>query len=74
MQIEYQDCGVISKVIITSTIFELRKHNRVVDATLLVVPDVTNDQCGLFFTKTVLTGKNSHVLRAYRVAVREAAR
>lgn len=74
MQIEYQDCGVISKVIITSTIFELRKHNRVVDATLLVVPVVTNDQCGLFFMKTVLTGKNNHVLRAYWAAVREAAR
>ena len=35
MKIDFKDYGAVAAVTITSTIFEFRKHNRVVDATLL---------------------------------------
>ncbi len=38
MKIDFKDYGAVAAVTITSTIFEFRKHNRVVDATLLCTP------------------------------------
>jgi hypothetical protein len=35
MKIEYRDFGATAGIFITSTIFEFRKHNRVIDAALL---------------------------------------
>ncbi|SAF23556.1 Uncharacterised protein [Enterobacter cloacae] len=35
MKIQYQDYDAVANVLITSTVFEFRKNNRVVDATLL---------------------------------------
>lgn len=32
MKIQYQDYGAAANIVITSTVFEFRKHNRVVDA------------------------------------------
>lgn len=32
MKIEYQDYGAVANVVLTSTVFEFRKHNRIVDA------------------------------------------
>lgn len=32
MKIEYQDYGAVANIVITSTVFEFRKHNRVLDA------------------------------------------
>lgn len=32
MKIEYQDYGAVANIVINSTVFEFRKHNRVVDA------------------------------------------
>lgn len=74
MIIEYQDFGAFSNVTITSTVFEFRKHNRVVDTTLFLEPEVVSEHRGFFIMKTVISGKSRHALRACRVAVREAGR
>lgn len=74
MKIEYQDCGAVANVVISSTIFELRKHNRIVDTILFLVPEVTSAHRGFFLMKTVISGKAKHALRAYKTAQREAAR
>jgi hypothetical protein len=74
MKIDYQDFGAVANVTITSTVFEFRKHNRVADTTLFLVPEVVSEHRGFFIMKTVISGKSRHALRAYRVAVREAGR
>lgn len=74
MKIEYQDYGAVANVVITSTVFEFRKHNRVVETTLFLVPSVVSSRHGTFILKTVISGKNRDALRAYRTVLREAAR
>ncbi|EFQ7256643.1 hypothetical protein IRT31_004366 [Salmonella enterica] len=74
MKIEYQDYGAVANIVITSTVFEFRKHNRVLDATLLCTPGIVANRSGIFFMKTVLSGKSCDMLRAYRAVFREAAR
>lgn len=74
MKINFQDYGAVASVTITSTIFELRKHNRIVDTVLFLVPEVTSAHRGFFLIKTTISGKNIHVLRAHTIALREAAR
>lgn len=74
MKIEYQDYGAVANIVITSTVFEFRKHNRVVDTVLFLVPEVISEQRGVFFMKTVVSGKSKHALRAYRTVLRESAR
>lgn len=74
MKIEYQDYGAVANIIITSTVFEFRKHNRVVDATLLCTPGIIATRSGIFFMKTVLSGKSRDMLRAYKTILREEQR
>ncbi|HBA1403298.1 TPA: hypothetical protein J8W36_002353 [Citrobacter koseri] len=74
MKIEYQDYGAVANVVITSTVFEFRKHNRVVDAALLSAPGIVATRSGLFFMKSVLSGKSRDMLRAYKTVQREAKR
>ncbi len=74
MKIEYQDYGAVANIVITSTVFEFRKHNRVVDATLLCSPDVIATHSGVFFMKAVLSGKTRDMLRAYKTVQQEAGR
>ncbi|MGP1989131.1 hypothetical protein ACTS35_21530 [Citrobacter freundii] len=74
MKIEYQDYGAVANIVITSTVFEFRKHNRVVDATLLCTPGIIATRTGMFFMKTVLSGKSRDMLRAYKNVQREATR
>lgn len=74
MKIEYQDYGAVANIVITSTVFEFRKHNRVVDATLLCTPGIVANHSGMFFMKTVLSGKSRDMLRAYKTIQREATR
>ncbi|HFF9681585.1 MULTISPECIES: hypothetical protein [Enterobacter cloacae complex] len=74
MKIQYQDYGAAANIEITSTVFEFRKHNRVVDATLFLVPVVVSSRHGTFILKTVISGISRDALRAYRTAIREAAR
>ncbi|MDV1856368.1 hypothetical protein RZR38_11420 [Citrobacter freundii] len=74
MKIEYQDYGAVANIVITSTVFEFRKHNRVVDATLLCTPGIIATRSGMFFMKSVLSGKSRDILRAYKTVQREVKR
>lgn len=74
MKIQYQDYGAVANIVITSTVFEFRKHNRVVDATLLCTPGIVANRSGMFFMKTVLSGKSRDMLRAYKTIQREVKR
>ncbi|EOV2228798.1 hypothetical protein [Klebsiella quasipneumoniae] len=74
MNIEFNDKGVIATTTITSTVFEFRLHNRVVDTALFLAPSVRAKRSGFFVLKTIITGKTSHVLRAYKAIKAEASR
>lgn len=73
MKIDYQDHGATASITLTSTVFEFRRHNRVVD-TGLFLTSVSARRSGLFFMKTVLSGRSAAVLKAYKVVLREMAR
>ncbi|SSK86897.1 Uncharacterised protein [Klebsiella quasipneumoniae] len=72
MKIEFNDQGSDSVITLTSTVFEFRLHNRVVDTVLFLAPSFRAKRSGLFILKTVITGKTSHVIRVYR-SIREKA-
>ncbi|EML0460897.1 hypothetical protein R8O77_006057 [Klebsiella michiganensis] len=74
MKIEYQDYGTVANIVITSTVFEFRRHNRAIDVALLTTPEMTSQSSGFFIMKTVLSGKTKHALRAYKHLFREANR
>lgn len=74
MNINYEDKGVVAKITITSTVFEFRKHNRVVDVALLSTPGIVVQRSGMFFMKSVLSGKSRDMLRANKTVHREVAR
>ncbi|WP_439069500.1 hypothetical protein ACSJL3_004332 [Serratia nevei] len=73
MKIDYQDHGATASITLTSTVFEFRRHNRVVD-TALFLTSVSAHRSGLFFMKTVLSGRSAAVLKAYKVVLQEMAR
>lgn len=73
MRFEYQDSGAVATLTITSTAFEFRKHNRVVDAVLFRT-NVRARRTGFFFLKTVISGETPAVMRAYKAAQQEALR
>lgn len=73
MKFNYQDSGAVATLTITSTVFEFRKHNRIVDAALFSA-DVRAARSGVFLMKSVLSGKTKVVMRAYKTAAREAGR
>ncbi|EJD4015813.1 hypothetical protein M1O59_003262, partial [Escherichia coli] len=56
MKILYQDYGPVGQVLISSTVMEFRKHNRVVDAVLLTCPGISASRAGVFIMKTKLYG------------------
>ncbi|HCB0640826.1 TPA: hypothetical protein MYL57_000746 [Klebsiella variicola subsp. variicola] len=74
MKIEFHEDRLDSTVTITSTVFEFRLHNRAVDTALFLAPSVRAKRSGFFVLKTVITGKTSHVLRAYKAIKAEASR
>ncbi|ECY2819047.1 hypothetical protein F6907_24290 [Salmonella enterica] len=74
MKIKYRDYGAVANIVITSTVFEIRKHNRVVDAALICTPGIVANRSGVFFMKSVLSGKSRDMLRAYKTVQREAKR
>ncbi|EAA9527579.1 hypothetical protein PQY04_004181 [Salmonella enterica] len=74
MKIEYQDYGAVANIVITSTVFEFRKHNRVVDTALFLTLGIVANRSGIFFMKTVLSGKSRDMLRAYKTVQREVTR
>ncbi|HHS7635638.1 TPA: hypothetical protein ACTPRS_003662 [Salmonella enterica] len=61
-------------MVITSTVFEFRKHNRVVDTALFSTLGIVANRSGIFFMKSVLSGKSRDMLRAYKTILREEQR
>ncbi|EKE1931936.1 hypothetical protein OTV38_003515 [Salmonella enterica] len=74
MKIEYQDYGAVANIVITSTVFEFRKHNRVVDTAIFSTLGIVANRSGIFFMKSVLSGKSRDMLRAYKTILREEQR
>ncbi|HIG8794988.1 TPA: hypothetical protein ACYEOW_001221 [Raoultella terrigena] len=74
MKVEFNDQGAIATATITSTVFEFRRHNRAVETTLFLSPGVRASSTGFFILKTVISGKASHVLRAFKTLQWEATR
>ncbi|MDG1642947.1 hypothetical protein [Klebsiella huaxiensis] len=74
MKIEYQDYGSVANIVVTSTVFEFRRHNRAIDVALFLTHGMTSKSSGFFIMKTVLVGQNKHALRAYKHLLREAKR
>ncbi|CAH5086051.1 hypothetical protein [Klebsiella oxytoca] len=74
MKIEYQDYGSVANIVVTSTVFEFRRHNRAIDVVLFLVPDMTSQSSGFFIMKTILSGQTRHAIRAYNHLTREAKR
>lgn len=72
MKIDYLDKGAVATLTITSTAFEFRRHNRCVDAALFSA-NVISSRSGIFLMKSVISGKTSAVMRAYKVVLREEA-
>ncbi|MEZ2404012.1 hypothetical protein ACBR19_20580 [Raoultella planticola] len=74
MKIDFNNYGPVAAVTISSTIFEFRKHNRIVDATLLCTPGVVSERRGSFFMRTHICGETRDAQMAYKNAMREAKR
>lgn len=74
MKIEFNDHGTTATATITSTVFEFRRHNRAVDTAIFMSPGVHASSSGFFILKTVISGKASHVLRAFQTLQWEASR
>lgn len=74
MKIEFNDKGAVATVTVTSTVFEFIRHNRAVDAALLLAPGTIANRSGFFLMKTVISGPTARVIRAYKNVLREAAR
>ncbi|EID9932667.1 hypothetical protein LCS18_002635 [Salmonella enterica] len=74
MKIQYQDYGAVANVVLTSTVFEFRKHNHIVDAAMFCTPGIVVARSGVFFMRSVLSGKSRDMLRAYKTVQREARR
>lgn len=74
MKIEFNDQGSTATLTIISTVFEFRRHNLAVDTALFLAPSVRHNSSGFFILKTEISGKTSHVLRAYKALRSEALR
>jgi len=74
MKLEIHDKGAVATLTITSTVFEFRKHVRVVDTILMCTPGVIASRRGFFLMKTVISGRSKEMLRANKTAAREVVR
>ncbi|AUU26453.1 hypothetical protein MC62_010945 [Citrobacter freundii] len=74
MKFEIHDKGAVATLTIISTVFEFRKHVRIVDTVLMRNPGVVANRRGFFLMKTVISGRSKEMLRANKTAVREATR
>lgn len=68
MKIEYQDAGTEARLIITSTIFSVRKHNRLVDEILMRIPQLREESEVFFVQTTYIYGCVADVLLAEEIA------
>jgi len=73
MKFEYKLSGVLASLTITSTVFEFRKHNRIVDSALLSA-DVRARRTGFFLLSSVISGRTPAVIRTYKVVIKELER
>lgn len=74
MKFDYQDFGAVANITITSTVFEFRRHVRVVDTALMCTPGILASRSGFFIIKTVISGRTKEMLRAYKALQREASK
>lgn len=74
MHINFDDKGAVATMTITSSVFEFRRHNRVVDTLLFRESGITHTRSGFFRMKTVISGQSNRMLRAYKIALQEASR
>ncbi|KAF1368756.1 hypothetical protein [Yokenella regensburgei] len=74
MKIEFNDHGAWAAITLTSTVFEFRRHIRIVDTVRMCTPGVSVNRCGFFLMKTLISGPSNKALRAYKTAQREAKR
>lgn len=51
MKIDFNDQGTVSTVTVTSSVFEFRRHNRVIDVALFLTPEITSQSSGFFIIK-----------------------
>lgn len=70
MKIEYQDAGMEARLIITSPIFSVRKHNHLVDKILMRIPQLREESEGFFIQTTCIYGCVADVLLAEEIARR----
>lgn len=68
MKIEYQNGGMDARLIVTWTIFSLRKHSLLVSEILLRVPGVRVESDGFFMIRTYVSGGVDSVLWAELIA------
>lgn len=72
MLIKYNKNGAIASVTITSTILEIGKHNRIINTVIYCTPGVRVNKTGCLIIKSVISGRASNIIMAYRTACREA--
>ncbi|MDJ3787330.1 hypothetical protein LEI94_22730 [Salmonella enterica] len=74
MKIEFQDYGNEASVIITSTVFEFRKHNRTVNKVMALVPKAFRTESSAFILKTDIYGNAADLYQAYLFVQKEMGR
>ncbi|EIM5531711.1 TPA: hypothetical protein G8V49_001025 [Salmonella enterica] len=71
MKIAFEDYGNEASVIITSTVFEFRKHNRAVNKVLSVVPKAFRTESSAFILKADIYGNAADLYQAYLIVKKE---
>lgn len=74
MKIAFEDYGNEASVIITSTVFEFRKHNRTVNRVLLQVPKACCTESSAFILKADIYGNAADLHQAYLFVQKEMGR
>ncbi|HDS6906917.1 TPA: hypothetical protein QHX44_000232 [Klebsiella oxytoca] len=73
MKINFNDQGTVTTITVTSTVFEFRRHNRAIDIALFMAPGVICHRRGFFLMKSILSGDELQVIRAYKALLWEMA-
>ncbi|HFE7522959.1 TPA: hypothetical protein ACGAD2_003576 [Salmonella enterica subsp. enterica serovar Newport] len=71
MKIEFKDYGKHGSVIITSTVFEFRRHKRMVETVLDMTPEAFCIRSGFFILKTEIYDSAADVYQGYREVLKE---
>lgn len=72
MNIEFYDHGATATITVSCWFWEFRRYFRVVDAALFVAPGALHHSGIGIVMNTVISGKTVPMLRAFKVAKREA--